>query len=113
MNTWVTVPLACALADGLKLSGYLIPARLLAGTRTSRVTGYLPIALLSGLVVVRTVVAQGHLVLDARAAGLGVAAAALLLRAPFLVVVVLAAVTALLRHLGWPPDKHPPSAARD
>ena len=102
MSTWVSVLLACALAYALKLSGYLVPARWLAGTRTKRVTGFLPIALLSGLVVVQTFVAQGQLVFDARAAGLGVAAVALLLRAPFLVVVVLAAVTAaLLRHLGW------------
>lgn len=102
MSLWVTVLLACALSYAVKLSGYLVPARLLAGTRTRRVTGYLPIALLSGLVVVQTVVAQGHLVLDARAAGLAVAAVALLLRAPFFVVVVLGAVTAaLLRHLGW------------
>ncbi|HET6826668.1 MAG TPA: AzlD domain-containing protein, partial [Amnibacterium sp.] len=43
-----------------------------------------------------------QLVLDARAAGLVVAAGALLLRAPFIVVVALAAVTAaLLRMLGW------------
>jgi branched chain amino acid efflux pump len=46
--------------------------------------------------------AQRGLTLDARAAGLAVAVVALLLRAPFLVVVVLAAATAAgLRYLGW------------
>jgi hypothetical protein len=40
--------------------------------------------------------------LDARVAGLAVAVVALLLRAPFLVVITLAAVTAAgLRALGW------------
>ena len=44
----------------------------------------------------------GHLVLDARVAGLAAAAVALLLRAPFLVVIlVAAAVAAALRALGW------------
>jgi hypothetical protein len=42
------------------------------------------------------------LVLDARVAGLAVAVVALVLRAPFLVVVVVAAVSAaLLRAAGW------------
>lgn len=102
MSTWTSVLLASGLAYGLKLAGHLVPARLLAGARTKRITGYLPVALLSGLVVVQAFVADGRLVLDARAAALAVAALALLLRAPFVVVVVLAAVTAaLLRHLGW------------
>jgi len=52
---------------------------------------------------VQTFTASGDgLVLDARAAGVAVAVSALLLRAPFLVVVILAAATAAtLRALGW------------
>ncbi|RYE74487.1 MAG: AzlD domain-containing protein, partial [Myxococcales bacterium] len=41
----------------------------------------------------------GRLAVDARLAGLGVAFVALLLRAPFIVVVALAAVTAALLRL--------------
>jgi hypothetical protein len=45
---------------------------------------------------------DGTLVVDARVAAVGVAVVALLLRAPFIVVVVLGAVTAAaLRALGW------------
>ncbi len=103
MNAWVTVLVACALAYLLKLSGYLVPAHWLSGPRISRVTALLPVALLTGLVVVQTFATPDHsLTLDARAAGVGVAVVALLLRAPFIVVVVLAAGTAaLLRHFGW------------
>jgi uncharacterized membrane protein len=103
MNAWVTVLVACALAYVLKLAGYLVPAHWLSGPRISRVTALLPVALLTGLVVVQTFATPDHgLTLDARAAGLGVAVVALLLRAPFIVVVVLAAGTAaLLRHFGW------------
>ena len=104
MSTWATVLVACALAYLLKLAGYVVPDRWLSGARVRRVTGLLPVALLTGLVVVQAFASGSHaLTLDARAAGLGVAVVALLLRAPFIVVVVLGAGTAaLLRHFGWP-----------
>jgi hypothetical protein len=60
----------------------------------------LPVALLAALVVVQAFATGRHLELDARAAGLAVAAVAVLLRAPFLLVVVAAAVTAALVRLG-------------
>ncbi len=103
MSTWVTVLGACALAYLLKLAGYLVPHQWLEGHRVQRVTGLLPVALLTALVVVQAFAGERHsLVVDARAAGLAVAVGALLLRAPFIVVVMLAAATAaLLRHLGW------------
>ena len=99
---WVTVVVAGAVSYLLKLLGHLVPRRWLEGPRLRRVTALLPVALLSALVVVQSVVAHQRLVLDARAAGLAVAAVALLLRAPFLLVVVLAAAgAALLRQVGW------------
>lgn len=103
MSHWVTVLLACLLAYLLKLAGYLVPERLLSGERVRRVTGLLPVALLTALVVVQTFASSDHgLTIDPRTAGLAVAIVALLLRAPFVVVVVLAAATAAgLRHLGW------------
>jgi hypothetical protein len=62
----------------------------------------LPAALLAALVVLETFSTGSRLVLDARAAALMVAIVALALRAPFIVVVVLAAFTAaVLRLLGW------------
>ncbi|OIK24454.1 branched-chain amino acid transporter AzlD [Streptomyces malaysiense] len=66
-----------------------------------RLAALLPVALLAALTAQQTF-AQGHaLMLDARAAGLGAAAAALVLRAPFLVVVGAAVlVTAGVRALG-------------
>lgn len=105
MTQWVTVLAAGLAAYLLKLAGYLVPERWLSGMRVRRATGLLPVALLTALVVVQTFASTGSshgLTLDARAAGLGVAVVALLLRAPFVVVVVLAAATAAgLRHLGW------------
>jgi branched-subunit amino acid transport protein len=58
-------------------------------------------ALLTALVVTETFGEDGHLVLDERALGVGVAAVAVALRSPVLLAVILAAlVTALARHLG-------------
>lgn len=55
-------------------------------------------ALLAALVVTQTLSSGRHLVLDARAAGVGAAALAIVLRAPLIVVVLVAAVvTALVR----------------
>jgi len=59
----------------------------------------LPVALLAALVVVQTFSSGQRLVLDARAVGLGVALAAVLLRAPFIVVVAAATVATALTRL--------------
>ena len=103
MNLWTTVLLASGLAFVLKFMGYVVPHQTLDHPVVSKVTAMLPVALLSALVVVQTFTgADGALTLDARAAGVAVAVTALLLRAPFLVVVILAAATAAtLRALGW------------
>ena len=103
MTLWIAVVVASVASLLIKLAGYLVPEHLLAGERTSRITTLLPVALLAALVVVQTVVGEsGTLVLDARVVAVGVAVVLLLLRANFLVIVVVAgAVAALLRALGW------------
>ena len=103
MSLWTTVLLASGLSFALKLVGYVVPHHVLDGPVLSRVAAMLPVSLLSALVAVQTfTVSGGGLALDARAAGVAVAVTALLLRAPFLVVVILAAATAAtLRALGW------------
>jgi hypothetical protein len=103
MTLWATVLLASGFAFALKFLGYVVPHQVLDGVLVSRMTAMLPVALLSALVAVQTFTGSGGgLTMDARAAGLAVAVTALLLRAPFLVVVILAAATAAtLRALGW------------
>lgn len=103
MTMWTAVLAASALAFALKYLGYVVPTRWLDGPRTSRVTSALPIALLAALVAVQTLTGEGGtLVVDARLAAVVVALVALALRAPFLLVVALAAATAaVLRGMGW------------
>lgn len=99
MSTWAAVLLASAGCFVLKALGWAVPSRALDNERVRRTALLLPVALLAGLVVVQAFASGRSLQLDARAAGLVVAAVAVLLRAPFLVVVVLAAVTAALVRL--------------
>ena len=67
----------------------------------ARCVALLPAALLPALIAVQTLTTDDRLVLDARAAGVGVAIVAAWRRAPFPLVIVLgAAVTAAVRALG-------------
>jgi uncharacterized membrane protein len=84
-----------------KLLGFLLPSAVLENASVRRVAGLLPVAVLAALVAVQTFADGQALVIDARLAGVAAAVIALLLRAPFLVVVLVAAVTAaILRALG-------------
>ncbi|WP_206055750.1 AzlD domain-containing protein [Nocardioides sp. GY 10127] len=83
----------------LKVAGVSVPPRVLANPRVAAVAALLPVALLAALVAVQSVGDGPRLVLDARLAGLGVAALLLLVRAPFLVVVAGAALAAAVLRL--------------
>jgi hypothetical protein len=96
---WAGVLAASAGCYALKLAGLSLPERWLTDPRVQRTVPLLPIALLSALVAILTFSTGRHLVLDVRAAALGVAAVAVVLRAPFLVVVASAAATAALLRL--------------
>ena len=99
MTVWLAVLLTAAGCYGLKLLGLLAPARLLEHPLAARVSALLPVALLAALAAVQTLATGTQLVVDARLAGVGAAVVAVLLRAPFLVVVAAAAVIAALVRL--------------
>lgn len=83
----------------LKLAGLSVPPRVLERPVVARVADLIPVALLAALVAVQVFAGDQSLVLDARALGLGVAVVLLLARAPFLVVVFGAALSAALVRL--------------
>lgn len=100
---WLGV-LGCAVGCYLlKLAGMSVPERVLERPVLRRTADLLPVVLLAALVAVQVFVRSGpdgpELGVDARLAGLGAAFVALLLRAPFIVVVVVAALTAALLRL--------------
>ncbi|WP_328332098.1 MULTISPECIES: AzlD domain-containing protein [unclassified Streptomyces] len=101
MSVWIAIgatAIGCYLA---KLLGLLVSAGTLERPAVKRLSSLLPVALLAALTAQQTFASGNHLVLDARGAGVAGAALALVLRAPFLVVVgVAVAVTAGVRALG-------------
>lgn len=97
--TWAAVGVTAVGCYLLKLLGLSVPERVLERPVVSRVADLIPVALLAALVAVQVFADGPRLEVDARLAGLAVAAVALVCRAPFLVVVVLAAVTAALLRL--------------
>lgn len=86
-------------AFALKYLGYSIPEHYLSHPKIQKINTLIPIALLSALVAVQTFTEKTKLVVDHRALGVGVAVVALILRAPFPIVVIAAAASsALLYH---------------
>jgi uncharacterized membrane protein len=98
---WVTVLVVASATIAIKAAGpVILGGRQLPG-RVLDVVALLPAALLSALVAVLTLQADGSLVVDARLIGVAVAAVAIWLRTPILIVVLLAAAaTAAARALG-------------
>ena len=96
---WAGLLVASAACYGLKLAGLSLPQRWLQDERLQRTVPVLPVALLAALVATQTFATGTHLVLDVRAVALAVAVIAVLLRAPFLLVVIAGAATAALLRL--------------
>jgi branched-subunit amino acid transport protein len=83
----------------LKLAGLSVPAAWVEQPWVARVVDFVPAALLGALVAVQAVTSGHELVIDSRLAGLAAAAVALALRAPFIVVLVVAGATGALVHV--------------
>jgi branched-subunit amino acid transport protein len=97
---WVGIIATSIIAFLLKYLGHNVPEKWLSHPRVLKVNALIPIALLSALVAVQTFTNGKELVIDQRLAGLAVAVIALILRAPFALVVISAAATsAALYHL--------------
>lgn len=83
----VGAALGCYL---LKLAGLAVPSRVLDRPLIRRAVDLVPAAMLAALVAVNVLTTEGRLVVDFRLAALGAAAIALWLKAPFIVVLVVA-----------------------
>lgn len=96
MSMWHWIVLACVASFVTKWLGYAIPARFLLNQRMTHIASCMTVALLASLTALNTFAVGTALTLDARLAALVVAAVALALRLPFLLVVVAGAVAAAL-----------------
>ena len=97
---WLAVIGTSICAFLLNITGHSVPKRFLSNPRILKINTLIPIALLSALVAVQSFTQDSRIVADQRLAGVGVAVLALILRAPFPIVVISAAATsAALFHL--------------
>ena len=87
---WAVVLAGGVGCYGLKLLGLSIPPAWVQRPWVTRIVEFVPAALLGALVAVQAATTGNRLVFDGRLVGLAVAALALALRAPFIVVLVLA-----------------------
>ncbi|MFD3930758.1 AzlD domain-containing protein [Streptomyces sp. NPDC058614] len=92
MSIWIAIGATAVGCYVVKLIGLLVPAGVLERPLVQRLAALLPVALLAALTAQQTFADGQVLVVDAKAAGLAAAAVALILRAPFLLVVAAAVV---------------------
>lgn len=85
---WWAVIGTSVVAFLLKYIGHSVPEKYLTNPRALRINTLIPIALLSALVAVQSFTEKSALVIDQRVVGLAVAVIALVLKAPFPVVVL-------------------------
>jgi len=99
---WLTIAVAVAIIFLTKLAGHFVPSSWVSSPKIAPIVALVSVSLLAGLVAQQTLDGGHRLVIDARLAALAVAAVALWRKAPFIVVIILAAATAaLLRYFGW------------
>jgi len=103
MSLWFWILLAVAAAYVIKLSGYLLPRKLLDRPVVIRLAMGLTVGLLASLTILNTVGKGQAIVLDSRLLALGAAAIALWLKAPYLVVVLVGAIAGALGRLAGLP----------
>ncbi len=100
MSVWTAIAATAVGCYLVKFLGLSAPAGVLERPLVKRLAALLPVALLAALTAQQTFSDGRYLMLDAKAAGLAAAAVALVLRAPFLLVVgVAVVVTAGVRAL--------------
>jgi hypothetical protein len=97
---WLLIVAVSVMNFVLKAAVPMISRGRELGRQTLAVVALMPAALLTALVLTETVTTGQHLVIDSRLGGLAAAVVALRLRAPMIVVVIVAAaVTAAIRAI--------------
>ncbi|MEI7753784.1 MAG: AzlD domain-containing protein [Actinomycetota bacterium] len=98
--TWTLVLVLAAGAYAFKFLGLVVVGDRVLPPVLERCLALIPAALIAALIVKDTLSVGHHLVVDARAAGVGAAIVAAWRKAPVLAVIIIgASVTALLRAL--------------
>lgn len=104
MTLWTTILIASGVVAATKFIGFVLPARFTESPIVQHISDAVTVALLAALVVIQTAGAGTAVVVDARLAAVIVAGVLLWRKAPFIVVILVAAsVAAGIRLMGWMP----------
>jgi len=95
----IAVLLASGLCYAIKMAGYLLPHKWLEHPEISRLAARITVAMLAALVAIQLLGQGRTLTVDERVPAVAVAAVLLWRRAPFVVVVISAAVVAALLRM--------------
>lgn len=99
MTLWIGLIIASAAVYSWKILGFLLPERTLRHPRVAELASLITVALMAGLVGVQSFVSNSQITFDARVPAVLVAVVLTIARAPFIVIVaVAAAVAAALRY---------------
>jgi uncharacterized membrane protein len=97
---WILTLATSASCYLLKILGYSLPESVLNNNRLQRINTYIPIVLLSSLISIQTLTLNREILVDHRLAGVCAAAFALKYRAPFpLMMIIAAGISALTYRL--------------
>lgn len=97
--SWLVIAVVGAVTIAFKASGPVLLGRRALPVRVAAVVDVLAPAMLAALVVTQTVGGDRELLVDERLAGVAAGAVAVVLRAPLLLVMTVAAATAALIRL--------------
>ncbi|WP_380168637.1 AzlD domain-containing protein [Jannaschia sp. R86511] len=97
--SWFAVWLCAVGLLAQKVAGAFVPRTWVSGGRVRAVLTLLPVAMFAALTLTQATSGADGPAVDLRLVGLAVAAVALLLRAPFLLVIVLAAAATAVTRL--------------
>ena len=101
MELWIAVIVASLAVYSWKILGSNLPERVLNHPKVSRLATFLTVALMAGLVGVQGFVDNREITLDARLPALLLAVVLAILRAPFILIVLAAAVTTAALRFFW------------
>ena len=102
MTLWATILIASTVVAATKFIGFVLPARFTENPIVQHISDAVTVALLAALVVIQTAGAGSAIVVDARLAAVVVAGVLLWRKAPFILVILVAALVAAgIRLLGW------------
>jgi uncharacterized membrane protein len=93
---WAATLITSAICYLLKVLGYSIPNRILNHPRIQRINILIPVVLLSALVAVQTLSNKKEILIDHRLSGVVAAALALRFKAPFPIMMLIAALVSAL-----------------